>query len=123
MELDSNFDFLNNGAIKIKGTRVGIEIVLDDYLDGHSPEEIAIRYPSLTLKQVYAAITYYLYNKEKMDSYLEIWRQEFDEAWQQQHSNPSPRIKRLLEIKAKDEAVKETVFRNLNTEARRTQRG
>jgi len=58
-----------------------------------------------------------------MDSYLEIWRQEFDEAWQQQHSNPSPRIKRLLEIKAKDEAVKETVFRNLNTEARRTQRG
>jgi len=109
MELDSNFDFLNNGAIKIKGTRVGIEIVLDDYLDGHSPEEIAVRYPSLTLKRVYAAITYYLYNKEKMDTYLETWRRGFDEAWQQQHDNPSPGIKHLLDVKVKSEAVKETV--------------
>ena len=32
MELESNFDFLNHGAIRIKGTRIGIEIILDDYL-------------------------------------------------------------------------------------------
>ena len=109
MELESNLDFLSNGAIRIKGTRIGIEIVLDDYLNGHSPEEIAVRYRNLTLKQVYAAITYYLYNQEKMDAYLDTWRREFEEAWQQQRRNPSPGIKRLLEIKARREAGEEAI--------------
>jgi len=104
MELESNFDFLNHGAIRIKGTRIGIEIILDDYLNGHSPEEIAVRYRNLTLKQVYAAITYYFYNQEKMDAYLNEWRKGFEEAWLEQRRNPDPVIKRLLEIKAKREA-------------------
>ncbi len=109
MELESNFDFLSHGAIRIKGTRIGIEIVLDDYLNGHSPEEISVRYRNLTLKQVYAAITYYLYNQEEMDAYLDTWRREFEEAWLEQRRNPPPWIKRLLEIKAKREAGEEAI--------------
>lgn len=109
MELESNFDFLSHGAIRLKGTRIGIEIVLDDYLNGHSPEEISVRYRNLTLKQVYAAITYYLYNKEKMDVYLDTWRQGFEEAWQQQRRNPNPVIKRLLEIRAKRQTGEEAI--------------
>jgi len=107
MELESNFDFLNHSAIRIKGTRIGIEIILDDYLNGYSPEEIAVRYRSLTLKQVYAAITYYFFNQEKMDAYLDEWRRGFEEAWLEQCRNPHPGIKRLLEIKARrEEATK-----------------
>ncbi|MBM4467809.1 MAG: DUF433 domain-containing protein, partial [Chloroflexi bacterium] len=64
MELENYFDFLNADDIRIKGTRVGIETVLDDYLNGASPEEIAARYRTLTLEQVYATITYYLRNQE-----------------------------------------------------------
>ncbi|MEA3341849.1 MAG: DUF433 domain-containing protein, partial [Chloroflexota bacterium] len=58
--IENYFDFASPADIRIKGTRVGIEIVLDDYLDGASPEEIAARYRTLTLEQVYATITYYL---------------------------------------------------------------
>jgi hypothetical protein len=54
---------------------VGIETVLDDYLSGSSPEEIAARYRGLSLEQVYAVITYYLHHRPKMDAYLEAWRQ------------------------------------------------
>ena len=36
---------------------MGLETVLDDYLNGASPEEIAARYRTLTLEQVYATIT------------------------------------------------------------------
>ena len=43
MELESYFDFLGPEDIRIRGTRVGIETVLDDYLEGASPEEIAAR--------------------------------------------------------------------------------
>lgn len=39
MELKDYFDFLSEDDIRIRGTRVGIEIVLDDYLNGISPEE------------------------------------------------------------------------------------
>ncbi|MBM3235519.1 DUF433 domain-containing protein [Candidatus Poribacteria bacterium] len=104
MELESNFDFLSHGFIRIKGTRIGIEIILDDYLNGHSPEEISVRYRNLTLKQVYAAITYYFFNQEKMDAYLNEWRRGFEEAWLEQRRSPDSVIKRLLEIKAKREA-------------------
>jgi hypothetical protein len=40
MELKSYFEFLSPDDIRIKGTRVGIETVLDDYLNGSSPERL-----------------------------------------------------------------------------------
>ena len=107
MELEQNLEFLSPDAIRIKGTRIGIETVLEDYLNGHSPEEIATRYRNLTLKQVYAAITYYLYNQEELDAYLEEGRQQVEAAWQEQRRNPSPVVKRLMDTKAAREAVSE----------------
>jgi uncharacterized protein (DUF433 family) len=108
MELESNFEFLSPDAIRIKGTRIGIEIVLDDYLNGHSPEEIVARYRNLTLKQVYATITYYLFNREKLDAYLDNWRREGEAAWEEQRRNPPPGLKRLLDIKAQRESGAES---------------
>ena len=100
MELESYFEFLSEEDIRIKGTRIGIETVLDDYLDGISPEEIAVRYRSLTLEQVYATITYYLQNREKVDAYLEAWREYSEQARREQERNPSEVVKRLRRLKA-----------------------
>ncbi len=52
MELASTFDFVNPETIRIKGTRVGIEIVIEKFLDGASPKEIQGHYPHLTLRQI-----------------------------------------------------------------------
>ena len=100
MELERYFDFLSLGDIRIKGTRVGIETVLDDYLDGSSPEEIAARDRSLSLEQVYATLLYYFHNRAQMDAYLEAWRAYTEAAWQEQERNPSPAVRRLRELKA-----------------------
>jgi len=99
VRLEDYFEFLETGEMRIKGTRIGIETVLEDYLDGASPEEIAVRYPSLSLEQVYAAITYYLHNKEAMDSYLKAYEERSLKAWADQNRNPSPLVKRLKELK------------------------
>jgi len=99
MELESYFEFLSEDDIRIKGTRVGIETVLDDYLEGASPEEIAARYRSLSLEQIYATITYYLHNRAQVDAYLEAWRQYTDQAWQEQERNPSEVVKRLRRLR------------------------
>jgi len=93
---ENYFDFLSPDDIRIKGTRVGIETVLDDYL-GASPEEIAARYHTLTLEQVYATITYYLHKQEEIDKYLERWRAYSEAAWQEQQSNPPEFVRELRE--------------------------
>jgi uncharacterized protein (DUF433 family) len=97
MELKSYFEFLSPDDIRIKGTRVGIETVLDDYLNGSSPEEIAVRYRTLTLEQVYATITYYLHNQEEVDAYLARWRAYGEAAWQEQQRNPPEFVRELRE--------------------------
>ncbi|WP_045220563.1 DUF433 domain-containing protein [Desulfonatronum thioautotrophicum] len=93
------FDFSNKDDIRIKGTRVGIETILEDYMNAFSPEEISLRYPSLTLEQVYATITFYLHNQNEIDRYLEAWRQHAEETWLKQQRNPSPLIRRLQALK------------------------
>ena len=106
MEWNSYFDFLSADDIRIKGTRVGIETVLDDYLSGASPEEIAARYRTLTLEQVYATITYYLHNQQEIDEYLERWRAYADAAWQEQQRNPPEFVRELRErIRRKREVL------------------
>jgi len=103
MELETYFDFQGPDDIRIKGTRVGIETVLDDYVSGASPEEIAARYRTLTLEQVYATITYYLHNQEEIDGYLERWRAYAEAAWQEQQRNPPPVVQRLRELKVRQQ--------------------
>jgi uncharacterized protein (DUF433 family) len=89
MELENYFEFIEDQAIRIAGTRVGIETVLRDYQEGASPEEIVLHYPTLSLDQVYATITYYLANREKIQDYLAQVRQRQEEAWQEQQRHPS----------------------------------
>ncbi len=100
MDIENFFDFFDKDDIRIRGTRVGIETVLDDFLGGSSPEEIAIRYRSLKLEQVYATITYYLCNRQSVGDYLERWRQYSDQSAAEQDRNPSEVIKRLKQLKA-----------------------
>ncbi len=97
MELESYFKFVAEDAIRIAGTRVGIETVLRDYQEGASPEEIVLHYPTLSLEQVYATITYYLANREKVEAYLELVRQRQEEAWQEQQRHPSAFVRSLRE--------------------------
>jgi uncharacterized protein (DUF433 family) len=99
MQLESYFEFLGNQDIRVKGTRIGIEIIIEDFLDGASPEEIAIRYPNLSLEQIYATITYYLANRQEIDTYIAAGWQEIKKAAQKQDENPPDVVKRLRRLK------------------------
>jgi len=55
----------------VTGTRVSLDSVVLAFQGGLSPETIAIEcFPTLTLEQVYGAITYYLSHKAEVDEYL-----------------------------------------------------
>ena len=54
------------------GTRVSLDSVVYRFLEGLSPETIqADCFPTLTLDQVYGAISYYLTNRAEIDRYLQ----------------------------------------------------
>lgn len=68
MQPEDYFDFLAPNNIRLKGTRIGIETVLYDLIHrGRTPDEIVASYPSLTLEQVYATMTYILFLNPKTE--------------------------------------------------------
>jgi uncharacterized protein (DUF433 family) len=99
MQLEDHFDFISSTDIRVKGTRVGIETILSDYLDlGLFAEQIAARYRTLSLEQVYATITYYWHNREQVDAYLRSVEKEMERQRLEQDLRPSPGVQRLREM-------------------------
>lgn len=92
MQVEDYFDFVSADEIRLRGTRVGIEAVLSEYLAGVLPEEIVVNYPPLTLEQVHAAITYYLGHSSEMDQYLSRWASRADTALERQRQSSSPLV-------------------------------
>lgn len=110
MQFEDYFDFLDENDIRLKGTRIGIETILYDFIHrSQTPEAIMQSYPSLTLEQVYATITYYLHNKEKISTYLTEWIEHGQQMREQQAQNPTPVMLRLRRIKVEREAAKQQI--------------
>ncbi|NJP06095.1 MAG: hypothetical protein HC837_10970 [Chloroflexaceae bacterium] len=77
MQLEAYFRVLDADFILIKGHRIGINDVLDLYLEGYSPEEIVQYDRTLQPVEVYVTITWYHQNRTEVDAYLariRAWR-------------------------------------------------
>ena len=104
-QLTDYFNFLTQGDIRLKGTRIGIETILYDYLDrSQTPEEIAQTYTSLTLEQVYATILYYLQNQEAIGQYMSNWIEHGHRMREQQRLNPPPVSEKLRQLRVERKA-------------------
>jgi uncharacterized protein (DUF433 family) len=87
--------------IRVKGTRLAIDWILEAYLLGDSPEVIANLYhPLVRLEHVYATITYYLHKRKEVDAYLERNRQAQAAAYAaQQKEAPSEAVRELRALR------------------------
>lgn len=59
-----------DGVLRVGGTRVRLDSVVAAFHAGCDPEEILLKYPSLSLTDVYSVITYYLWHRSDVDAYL-----------------------------------------------------
>lgn len=108
MQLEDYFDFLRPDDIRVKGTRVGIETILYDFIyHCRTSEEIADSYRTLTLEQVYATIVYYLHNKESISTYLANWLEHGHQMREAQKKNPPPVSERLRKLRAERAAMRQ----------------
>ncbi len=97
--LESYFDFLDDGeTIRIKGHRIGLDLILESYKDGHTPEQIAKEFGSIRLEDVFAAITYYLHNQDRLDAWLADINAWVQDDIAQHDTHPSPAAERLRKL-------------------------
>jgi uncharacterized protein (DUF433 family) len=69
----------------LAGERVSVDSIIYSFREGLSPEAISREcFPSLTLEQVYGAITFYLANRAELDAYLLMWEARDDAKLEEQ---------------------------------------
>jgi uncharacterized protein (DUF433 family) len=61
------------------GSRMSLDSVVYQFLQGESPEGIVQAFPSLSLVQVYGGIAYYLERREEIDARLRMGEARFEE--------------------------------------------
>ncbi len=100
MKLENYFEFLCDDDIRLKGTRVGIESILYEYIyKQRPPEEIIKHFSGITLEQIYATILYYLHNKETIGKYIADWLEWGHQERKKQQLNPHPDVARLQKLR------------------------
>lgn len=94
--MDNNYVNVNGESYRVAGTRVSLDSIVYDYLSGLSPEAIADNFDTLSLEQVYGAITFYLSHRDEVDRHLMHNRAKFDSL--RKHARESnPLLYRKLE--------------------------
>jgi uncharacterized protein (DUF433 family) len=69
-----------DGVLRVSGTRVTVDTIVEAFEEGVSAEEIASQYPVVPLSDVYAVIAYYLQHRAEIDAYLAARRSAQAEA-------------------------------------------
>jgi uncharacterized protein (DUF433 family) len=76
-----------DGSIRIGNTRVLLELVVNAWEDGATPEAVVQKYPTLQLSEVYGVIAYYLRHRAEVADYLRRREAKAQEVRQRVESN------------------------------------
>jgi uncharacterized protein (DUF433 family) len=58
------------GVLRVGKSRVLLELVINAFRRGQTPESIVQSYSTLSLRDVYAVVSYYMANPDPIDTYL-----------------------------------------------------
>lgn len=98
-------------AYRVAGTRISLDSVVINWLNGETPESIVENFDTLTLESVYGALAYYLANREEIDEYLkqvEIHAEKLSQkSWEEMRINRPQLYQKLMA--AKQEQLKTAV--------------
>jgi uncharacterized protein (DUF433 family) len=88
-----------DGGHYVIGSRVSLESIICLFLEGAAPETIVDEFPTLSLEQVYGAITFYLANRAEIDAYLTESERLGEEARKDQSPIPLSLRERLERVR------------------------
>ena len=88
----------SEGDYFVTGSRVLLEAIVSEFLDGHSPEIIQRSFPTLRPAQVYGAIAFYLDHQAEINAYLQQRSADY-EARRQENISQHPEFHHRLQEK------------------------
>ena len=94
--LDVPLKIEENGAIRVGGTRVLLEVVIHAFQQGETAESIVDSYPTLKLADVYAVIAYYLNHRVEVDAYLQQVEEKAAQIQREVEATYPPKTHALL---------------------------
>ncbi len=77
-----------DGSIRIGSSRVTLDSVVHEFTDGATAEQIQDDFPTLSLREIYGAISYYLEHEEQVEAYLRKRDQEADQIRREIEDRP-----------------------------------
>jgi uncharacterized protein (DUF433 family) len=77
-----------DGSFYLAGSRVPLAHLVREFQHGELPEAIRSHYPTLTLEQVYGAITFYLGSKEEVEADI-AERERVEDEFAETHPAPA----------------------------------
>lgn len=90
-------------AYRIAGTRISLDSVIINWLNGETPESIVENFDGLTLEAVYGALAYYLARREEFDEYLRQGEIKFEalrqKSWEEMRINRPQLYQKLMAAK------------------------
>src|SRR5947207_3767741 len=64
------------GAVRVGNSRVSLDLVVEQYENGMTPEDMVRSYDTLVLADVHAVIAYYLRHRDEVRAYLKRREEE-----------------------------------------------
>lgn len=89
----------NDGVIRVAGTRVTLDSVVQQFRNGSTAEQIQEDFPSLALRDIYAAIAYYLGHRELVEDYLATQARAAIETRREIESDSTELRRRLSQLR------------------------
>ena len=80
-----------SGTVRVGNTRITMDLIVEQYENGMTPEDMVRAYDTLELADVYGALAYYLRHQEEVSAYLRR-REEDAAAIQAEIEGERPRI-------------------------------
>jgi uncharacterized protein (DUF433 family) len=84
---------VEGGAIRVGQSRISLDLVVEQYENGMTPEDMVRAYDTLVLADIHAVIAYYLRHRDEVRGYLK--RREVEaEALREKIEADRPRVTR-----------------------------
>src|SRR5271168_2661014 len=81
------------GVVRVGKTRISLDLIVEQYENGMTPEDMVRAYDTLVLADVHAVIAYYLRHRDEVRAYLKRRAKEA-EALRAKIEGERPRISR-----------------------------
>lgn len=62
--------FVEGGAVRIGKSRITLDLIVEEYESGMTPEDMVRAYDTLDLAEVYGALAYYLSHRDAARDYM-----------------------------------------------------